>query len=316
MNKTLYKARNSSNRSLVRLIVWTITLTTITLSIVTASQVSYAKTRVVCSTSDLAYFAGAIGGDRVKIDIIAQPKRDIHFVDVRPSFMIKVAKADIVFKVGLGLDLWMDNIINGSRNSNLLVLDCSKEIIPREVPKYKADARYGDIHQQGNPHYWLTPANVKPISSVILGGLSKLDPKHAEEYTSRRDSVLEYLNDGIAKLQPKLDSLKGVEIVYYHNSWPYFNDFAGLVTAGFIEPFPGVQPSPSQLKKISDLVRTSDIKAIGVEVYFDKRPAEKIAASSNAKVVTLYPSIGGRTKGESYLQWITANVDAVLEAVR
>ncbi len=311
MLRDSYKTRKSSSRFLPRLTVWTISL-----MIVTAFQVSHAKTRVVCSTNDLAYFARAIGGDEVKVDVIARPKRDIHFVDVRPSFMMKVAKADIVFKVGLGLDLWMDNIINGSRNSNLLVLDCSKDIKPLEVPKYKADARYGDIHQQGNPHYWLTPASVKPISSVILSGLSKLDPKRAEEYSARRDSVLNKLNDGIAKLQPKLDSLKGVEIVYYHNSWPYFNDFTGLVTAGFIEPYPGVQPSPSQLKKISDLVRDKNIKAIGVEVYFDKRPAEKISAGSKAKVVSLYPSVGGRDKNETYLQWISANVEAVLEVVR
>jgi len=275
-----------------------------------------AKVRVVCSTNDLAYFVKAIGDEKVKVDHIAHPKKDIHFVDVRPSFMIKVAKADIVFRVGLDLDLWMDQIINGSRNSNVIVLDCSKEVQPLEVPKYKADARYGDIHQRGNPHYWLTPANVKPITDVILSGLSKVDPDNAEFYTQRRDSVLADINQGISALQPQLDSLKGVEIIYYHNSWPYFDKFTGLQKAGFIEPFPGVPPSPTQMKSISDLVRSKGIKVIGVEVYFDKRPAEKIATGSSAKVVTLYPSIGGRDKNETYLQWVTGNIETILGALR
>ncbi len=281
-----------------------------------ARPVSAKKVRVVCSTNDLAYFVKAIGDDKVKVDHIAHPKKDIHFVDVRPSFMIKVAKADIVFKVGLDLDLWMDQIINGSRNSNVIVLDCSKEVQPLEVPKYKADARYGDIHQRGNPHYWLTPTSVKPITDVILNGLAKVDPDNADYYTKRRDSILADINQGIAALQPQLDSLKGVEIIYYHNSWPYFDEFTGLQKAGFIEPFPGVPPSPTQMKNISDLVRSKNIKVIGVEIYFDKRPAEKIAAGSNAKVVTLYPSIGGRAKNETYLQWVTGNIEAILEALR
>ncbi len=285
-------------------------------SLLLNAKFAHAKTRVVCSTNDLAYFVRAIGSDRVKVDVIAHPKKDIHFVDVRPSFMIKVAKADIVFRVGLDLDRWMDQIINGSRNSAVLVLNCSREIKPLEIPKYKADARYGDIHQLGNPHYWLSPTNIQPITDVIVSGLAKIDPGHSEEYTNRRDSVVNAINVGLKNLQPQLDSLNGAEIIYYHNSWPYFDEFTGLVTAGFIEPFPGVMPSPAQLKRISDLVRSKGIRVIGVEVYFDKRPAEKIASGSNAKVVTLYPSIGGRDKDETYLQWVTGNIDAILEALR
>ena len=274
------------------------------------------KIRVMCSTNDLAYWAKAVGGDNVKVDHIANPKKDIHFVDVRPSYMIKVAKANVIFKVGLDLDLWMDRIISGSRNGNVLIMDCSKEIHPLEVPKFKADARYGDVHPRGNPHYWLTPANVKPITDVIVEGLSKVDPGNAEMYATRQDSVLTAINRGISALQPQIDSLKGAEIIYYHNSWPYFDDFTGLKKAGFIEPFPGVAPSPSHLKDISDLVHSKGIKVIGVEIYFDKRPAEKVSTGSSAKVVTLYPSIGGRDKNETYLQWVTGNIETILGALR
>lgn len=278
----------------------------------------FTKTRVVCSTNDLGYLARQIGGSVVKVTVIAQPKRDIHFVDVRPSFMMKVAKADIVFRVGLDLDLWMDKIVDGSRNSNLIVMDCSRDVQPLEVPTYKADARYGDIHQRGNPHYWLTPDNLGPITDVIVEGLSRVDPEHAEEFDENRKAMMATISDGIEKLRPKLDSLRGVEVIFYHNSWPYFAQFTGLVTAGFIEPFPGVPPSPSQLKKIADLVAKKHIKVICSEVYFDKRPAQKVssASKSGATVVTMYPSIGGRNKEESYLEWFEGNVNSVLEGLR
>lgn len=279
---------------------------------------THAKTRVVCSTSDLAYLAGEIGGEHVDVSYIAQPKRDIHYVDVRPSFMMKVGKADVVFRVGLDLDLWMDQLVNGSRNSQLILMDCSRDIQPLEVPTSKADARYGDVHQRGNPHYWLTPDNLEPLSNVIVDGLSKADPDHAELFEVNRRSMIEEITEGMKKLRPKLDSLKGVEVIFYHNSWPYFTQFTGLITAGFIEPYPGVPPSPAQLQKTAKLARARNIKVICSEVYFDKRPAEKVASSSNtnAKVVTLYPSIGGREEGESYLDWFEGNIESVLEAIR
>jgi len=275
-----------------------------------------AEVNIITSTSDLAYFAKEIGGELVKVSTIASPKSDIHFVEVRPSYMAKIARADIVFKIGMELDQWVDELIDGSRNSKLSIVDCSKYIEPLEVPSFKADARHGDIHPQGNPHYWIGPQNVEPILKALLEGLVFTDPENADLYQSRMDTLLLQVSEAVKSLQSKVETLKNKNIVYYHNSWPYFNEFTGLIAAGFIEPYPGIPPSPSHVKEIIELVKNLDIKIIAMEPYFDKRVPEKIAETAGAKVVTLYPSIGGRDKSESYRDWLEGNINTLIEGLK
>jgi len=273
-----------------------------------------AKTKVVASVNDLAWLAGQIGDDRVEVSAVASPKADVHFVEVRPSYMRKLSRADVVLKVGLDLDLWMDRLIDGSRNSNLTIVDCAKFITPLEVPTFKADARYGDLHPYGNPHYWLGPDNLKPITDAIVAGLADADPEGAELFRANQQRLLERLAPEIERLKQEAAPLNGKEVIFYHDSWPYFERFTGLKAAGFIEPYPGVAPSPSHIKEIIDLVKKRHIKVIAVEPYFDKRVPDKIAQATGARVVTLYPSLGGRDKNESYVQWLEGNIRTLLEA--
>jgi len=274
------------------------------------TSIAEAQLRVVASTSDLAYFAREMGGELVEVESIAHPSADVHFVEVRPSYMVKVRKADVVLKVGLELDQWMDQIIGGSRNSRLIVVDCSKYVEPMEVPDFKVDARHGDIHRYGNPHYWLTPVNVEPMTDAIVEALSQADPGNADRFRERRKTFLARLESGLAELATTIETLKGVEVVTYHNSWPYFNEYVGLVAAGFGEPYPGVPPSPSHVKDLTSMIRDEGIRIIGVEPYFDRRVPNRIAQETGAKVVILYPSVGGRAQDESYLDWLTGNINA------
>jgi ABC-type Zn uptake system ZnuABC Zn-binding protein ZnuA len=281
------------------------------LPVVAASQV-----KVVTSTSDLAFFAREIGGDLVDVSSIASPKADVHFVEIRPSYMAKVARADIVFKVGLELDMWIDRIIDGSRNSDLVVVDCSEHIEPLEVPSFKADARYGDLHRFGNPHYWLGPKNVKPITDAIVEGLAKADPDHADQYRQNQQTSIAMLEGELKELDELMTPLHGAEVIFYHNSWPYFNEYTGLVAIGFVEPFPGVPPSPSHVKEMSELATGRKIKLIAVEPYFDRRVPKKIADVAGATVVTVYPSVGGRDKDESYIDWLRGNIEAIAAGLK
>ncbi len=275
-----------------------------------------ATVKVVASTSDLAYFAGVVGGDQVDVSSIAPPGADIHFIEVRPSYMVKVKEADVVLKVGMELDMWMDRIIDGSRNDKLQVVDCSKYVEPVEVPTFKADARYGDLHRFGNPHYWLGPQNVNLITQAIVEGLSAADPEHTHQFEQNRRVYLAELEKGLQSLRERVVGLEGKEVVFYHNSWPYFNEFTGLVAAGFIEPYPGVPPSPSHVAEVTELIRGRQIRVIAVEPYFDKRVPNKIASKTDAKVITLYPSVGGRSKNETYLQWLEGNIDMLANALK
>ncbi|MFQ5607637.1 MAG: metal ABC transporter substrate-binding protein [Candidatus Zixiibacteriota bacterium] len=273
-----------------------------------------ARVKVVSSTSDLAYFATVIAGGHVDITTIASPKRDPHFVEVRPSFMMKMSRADVALKVGLGLDRWLDGIIDGSRNSDIVIVDCSKYIKPLEVPSFKADARYGDLHQQGNPHYWLGPDFVPSILRAITEGLAAVDPERAAEFDANRRNFLAEFDSSLTELTERAAVLRGEEIIFYHNSWPYLSEFTGLNVLGFVEQFPGVPPSPSHIKKLSELVLKRGVKVIAIAVYFDTRVPEKIAAATGARVVTLYPSLGAREKNESYLDFLDANLSLLKEA--
>jgi zinc/manganese transport system substrate-binding protein len=275
-----------------------------------------AAIRVVASTSDLAYFAKEVGGDLVEVSHIAPPNADIHFIEVRPSYMIKVARADVALKIGLELDMWMDRIIDGSRNSQLIIVDCSGHIEPLEVPSFKADARYGDLHRFGNPHYWLSPTNVRSITDAIIEGLAAADPEHADQFYQNQATFLSSLEKDLDRLRDKLKMLQGIEVVYYHNSWPYFNQLTGITSVGFVEPYPGVPPSPHHIRELTELVRGRGIKLIAVEPYFDKRVPNRIASESGARVVTLYPSIGGRDKNETYIQWLEGNINTLIEALK
>ncbi len=276
----------------------------------------WSAVRVVASTSDLAYFARQIGDTLVEVETIASPMADVHFVEVRPSYMVKLRRADLALEVGLELDKWLRQIIAGSRNSDLVVVDCSKYIEPMEEPDFKPDARHGDIHRFGNPHYWLAPTNAKPITEAIVEGLAAVDPDNADEYRANHATYLIKLEQGLEALEPLRAQLEGVEIVSYHNSWPYFHEWVGTVAAGFVEPYPGVPPSPSHIKKLIEMFRARRIPVIAVEPYFDRRAPEKVAAETGAKVVTLYPSIGGRHPDESYLDCLRGNLEALIGALR
>ena len=275
-----------------------------------------AVVRVVTSTSDLAYFARAIGADKVEVSSIASPDADLHYVEVRPSYMVKMRDADLVLRVGLELDSWIERIIDGSRNSKLKKVDCSKYVTPLEIPTFKADASYGDLHRYGNPHYWLSPANVEPITRAIAEGLTSVDPGNESVYEDNRAKLLAEINMELPAIKALAASLAGLEMITYHNSWPYFAEYFGIELPGFIEKFPGVAPSPSHMSDIIELIKKDHIKVIAMEPYFEKRVPQRIAESSGAKVITLYPSIGGRNESENYLEWLRGNVNALVEATR
>ena len=273
-----------------------------------------AAVKVVAATSDLAYYARTIGGDKVEVSSIASPTADLHYVEVRPSYMVKLRDADLALKVGLELDMWMTRLIDGSRNDKVKVVDCSEYVHPMEVPTFKPDASYGDLHRFGNPHYWLTPDNLEPITQAIAEGLAEVDPADAETFNKNRDAFLASVREQLPSIKEMAAPLNGKEIVTYHNSWPYFAAYFGIDLPIFVEKFPGVAPSPSHISDVIDLVKGHGIKVVAMEPYFDRRVPNKIASVSGAKVVTLYPSIGGRDKNESYIDWLRGNVQALIEA--
>ena len=144
-----------------------------------------AKVKVVASTTDLASIAEFIGGENIDVESISIGTSDPHYVEVLPSYMMKVARADVYLKVGMDLDRWANQIIDGSRNGKLVVVDCSQQIEPLQRPTTKVDASMGDVHPQGNPHYWLDPNNGIVIAEMITNALAEVDGENFVFYAGR-----------------------------------------------------------------------------------------------------------------------------------
>lgn len=257
------------------------------------------KLRVAASTNDLASIAASVGGDQVEVFAIARPTSDIHRVEVLPSYMVKVSKAQIYLEVGLALDKWADGIIDGSRNSKLKIVDCSKDVPILDKPA-KVDASMGDIHPFGNPHYWLDPRNGGIVAHTIATAFSQADPAHAADYESRANQFEKQAQAAWAEGKALADRMPVQKLVTYHASWVYFGHAFGLEIQGTAEPVPGIPPTAKHLGELVSLVKASKTPAFIQEPYFSDDAGKFLARETGIRVVVASPSCDAPTAG-SYL---------------
>ncbi len=273
-----------------------------------------AKVRVVTSTTDLADIVKTIGGQRVTVTSIARGNQDPHYVEVLPSYMLKVKKADLYFKVGMELDLWSQQIIDGSRNRKLKIIDCSATIEKLEVPTSRVNASMGDIHRFGNPHYWLDPENGKRIAEQVLTALTNVDPKGKALYQAHYDRFTVAIDSAVARWEETYKGLQGKQIIFYHNSWPYFAQRFGLVTREFLEPKPGITPSPAHLNDLIQLIETDQIQVVASESYFSPQAPKFLAQKTGITPLQLAQSVGAIKGVDSYLDIFEFNLKTLAEA--
>ena len=290
-------------------------LFTLVIAVLTCGSAS-AKINVVASTTDLASIASAIGGDAVDVASINRGAADPHFVEVLPSYMVRVKKAQVYLMVGLDLDRWAQPIIDGSRNNKLIIVDCSKGIPPVEVATGKVDASMGDVHPRGNPHYWLDPDNGKIIAATIEDALTRADPAHADVYRSGRERFDATIEQKKQEWKTAAAALAGLKIVTFHNSWPYFCRCFGIEVVGFVEPLPGIEPTPSHTAALIETMKADHVHIIGVEPYFSKRTPDTIARATAGKVVDLPPSVGGAPGATDYFTLFDVLIGRLTDAAR
>ena len=260
-------------------------LLTVLLAVGLASAAFGEPIRVVTSIPDFGAIAAAIGGADVATESIVKGNRDVHAVELLPSLMMKVRKADVYVKVGLDLDLWAQQIIDGSRNARLIVVDASRDIAKLGVPTFKLDASYGDLHAHGNPHYWLDPANARPIGETILSALVAIAPERSTQFKANLDAYVVRMDAATATWRQRLAPYAGVEVISFHDSWPYFAGRFGIKVVDFLEPKPGVPPTPTHVAALTELLRTGRVKAILMESYFDDRVPAMLSRTTGVPLV-------------------------------
>ncbi|HVP07185.1 MAG TPA: metal ABC transporter substrate-binding protein [Candidatus Acidoferrum sp.] len=274
----------------------------------------WAKVKVVASSTDLASIAREVGGALVDVNSIGQGKSNLHFVEMLPSYMLQVSKADLYLKIGLAMDQWADGIIDGSRNDKLTVVDCSKGIDVLEKPSGKVDASMGDVHPDGNPHYWLDPRNGKIIADNILEGLTKVDPGDAATYKANRDAFEARLDQKWQEWSNVASAFKGLPIVSYHSTFVYFAHAFGIDVIGYVEPKPGIEPTASHTAELIDLMKQRQVHVIFREPYYSERAPQAIAKETGAIVYTAPSSVGGTDDAKDYVSLFDTLVGILKQA--
>ena len=260
---------------------------------------------VMTTTEDLAALAREVGGNHVKVESIARGYQDPHFVEAKPSYLLKLRDADLLIAVGLELEIgWLPVLVKDSRNPKILAgkgyLEASSNCEILEKPTGQLTRAGGDIHPFGNPHFWLDPNNGKIMAQNIAQRLSELDPANANFYQSNLDLFVKRLADKQKEWEGLVEPYRGTKIVTYHNSWPNFCKYFGLEVIGYVEPKPGIPPSPSHIFKLVNQMKEENCRIILMEPYFDIKTPKSIAEKTGAKVAVLPPSVGGEKEITDY----------------
>jgi len=260
-----------------------------------------AKVKVVSTLPDFAALASELGGDRVETVSLIQGTQDPHFVDAKPSLVLEVNRADLLVRIGMGLeDGWLPVLLTQSRNGAVQpgaagYLDASAFIKPKEVVA-NPDRRMGDVHGQGNPHYYTGPDEMFRIADAIHQKLEAIDPGGRDAYETRWKVFEQTFRRKSAEWRKRIEPLRGTRVVEYHKSWIYLLDWLGFESAGALEPLPGIPPSPSHVTELLSQVRQQNVKFVFQEIYQPQRLSRLFAEKSGAKLVVL-PSMVGALPG-------------------
>jgi len=293
----------------------------LTLSILLCAFSAQAKINVVATLPDLGSLAREIGADKIDLTVLAKPTEDPHFVDARPSFVVALRSADALIDGGAELELgWLPPLLQNARNAKIEIgkpgrVQASEGIRLMEVPANLTRAA-GDVHALGNPHFGVDPIIAKAIAQHIAQSFSTIDAANAATYNANYAKFEAAINAKLQEWGAIMLPFKGQQVVAYHDSWPYFGHRFGLNIDIFLEPKPGIPPSPSHLAEVIAQIKAQKIKAIIVEPYHDRKIAERAASATGAKVVDFAQYPGALPNTDTYIKLIDALVSRLAAALK
>lgn len=287
----------------------------------TSRGAAEAKIRVITTTEDLAALTRAVGGDKVEVESLTRGYQNPHSVEMKPSYMRKLNRADLFVKVGLDLELWSQMLVDGSRNPKIFpgapgYVDASVGAEILQIPTTRVDRSLGDIHLLGNPHYWLDPLNGKVVLQNILDGLTRVSPADAEYFRKNKEAYAKKIDEALQRWLKMMEPYRGTKVVTYHNSWPNFVKRFGLDVVSFIEPKPGIPPSSSHVLSLIEKMKREDVRIIIMEPYFQPDVPRLVAEKTGGKVVVLPPSTGGEKGADDYIALFDHHLKKLIDAFK
>ena len=292
----------------------------VTASLFSPSMAAAKKLNVITATTDLSALAQEVGGDKINVESLAKGYQDPHFVEAKPSFLLKLRQADLLVVVGLQLEIgWLPPLITQSGNSRIQVgangyLDASQFAEILEIPQGSITRAMGDVHPLGNPHYWLDPDNGRRVARGIAGKLAEMDPEDTAYFQQRFQDFDRRLSEADKKWQADMKPFHGRKVITYHNSAPNFAHHFGLNVVGFVEPRPGIPPTPSHTLEVINMMKRDHVEVIMVEPYFDRKTPDSIARESGGTVVEYLPSVGGVKEVTTYFQLFDYDIALLTKA--
>ena len=277
-----------------------------------------AAVKVVTSIETFAAIARAVGGDRVAVQALGKGYSDPHRVEPKLSLVTLLNQADLLAYVGLDLEVgWLPGLVTQSRNpkiqpGSLGNLDCSTIIPVLDIPTQKVDRSMGDIHPRGNPHYWIPPDNAVRIAQEIASRLRQIDPKGAASYDAGLRRFREEVARRASGWMNRAAPLKGRKIVTYHKSWGYVSSWLGLVEVGYIEPKPGVPPSPQHLANLVQLMKREGVSRVLVEMFYQRGLASMVARQAGAQLLSMPSDVGAFPQITDYFKLVDAVIDLLV----
>ena len=293
--------------------------TLILLMLVFSPQCQAKKLNVVTSTTDMAALAEEVGGDKITVDSIARGYQDPHFVEAKPSFLLKLRNADLLILVGLQLEIgWLPPLITQSGNPRIQVgapgyLDASQFAEILDIPTGQITRAMGDVHPLGNPHYWLDPDNGRRIARGIAQKLGEMDPTDSQYFQQRFQDFDRRLTAAEKNWDAEMAAYHGRKVVTYHTSWSNFAKHFHLQVVGYIEPRPGIPPTPAHTLEIIQLMKRDSVKVVVVEPYFDLKTPNSIGSATGAKVIVLLPSVGGEKQVTDYFKLFNYDISLLTQ---
>jgi len=281
-----------------------------------------AKLNVVASTTDMAALAQEVGGDRITVTAVAKGYQDPHYVEAKPSFLLQLRRADLLVVVGLDLEIgWLPPLITQCGNPRIQIgasgyFDASRYARILEIPTTTVTRAMGDVHPLGNPHYWLDPDNGRRIAQAIAAKLGEMRPGDAAFFQQNFQQFDEKLRNAEKGWEAQMAPYRGRKVVTYHNSWPNFAAHYGLKVVGYIEPRPGIPPSPGHTVELIGMMKREGVKIIMVEPYFDLKTPNSVASATGGKVVVMMPSVGGDKSMTGYFKLFDYDVNLLVNAFK
>ena len=280
------------------------------------------KLNVVATTEDLASLAREVGGDRVAVESIARGYQDPHYVEAKPSFILKLQKADLLIVVGRELEIgWLPPLVQQSRNGKIQpgaegYLDASLGAEILEIPTGQVTRAMGDVHPLGNPHYWMDPENGKRIAKEVADAFDRLRPGDRAYFDQRLSDFTTRLAAAEKRWLATMAPFKGTKVVTYHRSFPNFAERFGLEIIGYVEPRPGIPPTPQHTLDLINEMKRQNVKVVLVEPYFDLKTPTAIGRETGAQVLVMPPSVGGVKETSDYFALFDYNIKLLVDALK